>query len=68
VTGKIASNDDAVAFLRGYAGVGVDLDIIERALACRNDGESSAPLFAERSKLLGLPDSCKRMMATEPLS
>lgn len=69
LTGKIASNDDAVAFLRHHAdvGVGVDLDIIERALACRNDGESPAPLFAERSKLLGLLDSCKRVMAAEPL-
>jgi predicted nucleotidyltransferase len=68
VTGKIASNDDAVAFLRHRADVGVDLDIIARALACRNDGASPAPLFAERSKLLGLLDSCKRVMATEPLS
>jgi hypothetical protein len=64
-TGKIASNDDAVAFMRSHAPTGLDLAIIECALDCRNDGENPGPLFAKRSRLLGLLESCKRV-AMEP--
>ena len=41
LTGTIASNDDAVAFLTADAPPGLDMDIIAAALACRADGARS---------------------------
>jgi predicted nucleotidyltransferase len=49
-TGAIASNDDAVAFLES-ANVGLDIDLIKRALHCRNRGSDPDALFSERCKL-----------------
>jgi predicted nucleotidyltransferase len=49
-TGAIASNDDAVAFLES-ANVSLDIDLIKRALHCRNQGSDPDALFAERCKL-----------------
>ena len=50
-TGTIASNDDAVAFLENRADITLDLDLMKRALRCRNQGCDADALFAERSKL-----------------
>jgi hypothetical protein len=63
-TGAIGSNDEAVAFLQGRAPE-IDLDVIIRALHCRNQGEDPEPLFSERSKLLQLRDICKQLVAGE---
>src|SRR6266568_2352701 len=52
-TGAIGSNDEAVAFLQGRA-TGLDLDVIRRALRCRNEDQDPQALFSERSKLPGL--------------
>src|SRR6185312_11188561 len=49
-TGNITSNDEAVAFLQHRKPAGLDLDIVSRALACRNEGRDPDPLFAERAK------------------
>ena len=58
-TGAIGSNDEAVAFLQGRMPE-IDLDVIVRALHCRNQGEDPQRLFSERSKLLRLRDICKQ--------
>ena len=50
-TGTIASNDDAVAFLENRADIALDLDLMKRALRCRNQGSDADALFPERSKL-----------------
>jgi predicted nucleotidyltransferase len=61
-TGTMRSNDEAVKFLQGRAD-GLDLDLIARALDCRNRGADALPLFAERGKLTGLLDACRRLVA-----
>src|SRR5262249_21151087 len=56
-TGTIASNDDAVAFLENRADIALDLDLMKRALRCRNRGSDADVLFAERSKLAAHRDA-----------
>ncbi len=63
-TGAMGSNDKAVAFLQSHAPE-IDLDVITRALHCRNQGEEPQPLFPERSKLLQLRDICEQLIAAE---
>jgi predicted nucleotidyltransferase len=50
-TGAIASNDAAVGFLESRANTELDLDLIKRALRCRNQGNDPDALFPERWKL-----------------
>ena len=52
-----ASNDDAVAFLENRADITLDLDLMKRALRCRNQGCDADALFAERSKLPAQQDA-----------
>ena len=59
----MASNDDAVAFLRAQPQPGIDLDLIDRALACRMANRPSDELFAERGKLAGLLAACVKIAA-----
>jgi hypothetical protein len=63
-TGAMASNDVAVTFLKARQD-GLDLDLIARALDCRNAGEDPLPLFPERTKLPQLLDACRRIVAAE---
>ncbi len=63
-TGAIGSNDEAVAFLQGRA-TGLDLDVIRRALRCRNEDQDPQALFSERSKLPGLVRVCEELVAEE---
>lgn len=62
-TGLMASNDDALAFLHEHPQAGLDLELIDRALACRIAERPSDELFAERSKLPGLLALCERVAA-----
>jgi predicted nucleotidyltransferase len=50
-TGAMASNDDAVHFLREHPVPDLDLDLIERALECRRENRDLDALFPERSRL-----------------
>jgi hypothetical protein len=61
-TGAMSSNDEAVKFLQGRAD-GLDLDLIARALDCRNRGEDPLALFHERTKLPALLEACRRLVA-----
>lgn len=51
--GRMASNDDAVAFLHSEVQPGIDLDLIDRALDCRRANRDPDALFSERGKLAG---------------
>ena len=62
-TGSIGSNERAVTYLQGRA-IDVDLDLISRALHCRNQEEDPRSLFPERSKLLHVYDRCKQLVAS----
>jgi predicted nucleotidyltransferase len=64
--GTMASNDDAVALLRRGAPVGLDVDLIERALACRQAAHDPDILFPERAKLLQQHAACAALVAEEP--
>jgi predicted nucleotidyltransferase len=66
MTAAMGSNDDAVAWLRSQAAAGLDVDLIERALHCRNQDRDPDHLFAERSKLLLQRDACLRLAADHP--
>lgn len=61
--GRMASNDEAVAFLHAEPRPGIDLDLIERALACRTANRPSDELFPERGKLAGLLAACVKIAA-----
>jgi predicted nucleotidyltransferase len=60
--GRMASNDDAVAFLHAQPQPGIDLDLIDRALACRIANRPSDELFAERDKLAGQLAACEKII------
>jgi len=64
-TGAMGSNDAAVSFLQSRAD-NLDLDLIARALDCRNRGADPSPLFPERGKLPGLLDACRKLIAASP--
>jgi predicted nucleotidyltransferase len=51
-TGRMGSNDDAVAFLTGHAPPGLDVDLVAQALQCRRAAADPDRLFAAR---VGLP-------------
>jgi len=59
--GRMASNDEAVAFLHAQPRPGIDLDLIDRALACRMANRPSDELFAERGKLACLVAACVKI-------
>ena len=64
-TGNITSNDDAVAYVERRNLIGPGIDLVVRALHCRNDGSSPAPLFPERETLHRLMSICvERVGAT----
>jgi hypothetical protein len=62
-TGKVASNDDGVAYIEESNLIGSDIDIVARALRCRNDGGDPSPLFCERQRLLRLVSVCNKCVA-----
>lgn len=63
LTGGIASNDDAVAYLRAHPPAGLDLALIGRALDCRRDAADPDPLFADRFALPAQYEACGRLMS-----
>jgi len=62
-TGKVASNDDAVGYVEARNIPGFDIDLVKRALRCRNAGEDLLPLFPERHKLPDLARICAEYAA-----
>jgi predicted nucleotidyltransferase len=68
ITGRMGSNDDAVAFLREQPQAGLGLASIEQALQCRRAAADPDPLFALRSVLPAQVDACEALIiATDAL-
>lgn len=63
VTGRMGSNDEAVAFLSDGAPAGLDVDLIARALQIRQADADPDPLFAERVRLPLQCEACAALMA-----
>jgi predicted nucleotidyltransferase len=62
MTGKMASNDTAVAFLANAAPSGIDIDVIARALRFRQEARDLDALLPDRVKLPGLFAGCVRIV------
>lgn len=68
ITGRIASNDDAVAFLKTDAPPGLDVGFIEEALRLRRAGLDPDPLFAERHTLTRHVEACASVLPNADVS
>jgi predicted nucleotidyltransferase len=62
-TGRMASNDAAVAFLADGAPAGLDIELIGQALECRRAGDDPDRLYPERAALLHQVAVCQRLVA-----
>jgi len=63
MTGAMTSNDDAVAYLARFAPVGLDVDLIRRALAIRLAAADPDELFPERTALPQQFAACAALVA-----
>ena len=63
ITGRVASNDEAVRFTADCRPEGLDVGLIDRALDCRLRAADPDDLFAERNKMPSQVDACRRLMA-----
>lgn len=62
----VGSNDDAVAYLHRVKPAGLDLDPIDRALACRNGSCSAQDVFLSGVDLIGQSESALRYISSRP--
>ncbi|HUB97695.1 MAG TPA: hypothetical protein VL993_17360 [Stellaceae bacterium] len=62
MTGGMNSNDEAVAFTVAAAPVGLDLGLLEAALACRGAARDPDALFPARHKLPAQVAACARFL------
>jgi predicted nucleotidyltransferase len=62
-TGRMGSNDDAVAFLRTTYPAGLDVELIARALQCRRAAADPDSLFPARAMLASQFDACAALVA-----
>jgi hypothetical protein len=63
MTGRIGSNDEAVAYLGTHAPAGLDVALIGRALACRQEAADPDPLFADRTLLPRQVATCAALIS-----
>jgi len=66
-TGRVASNDEAVAFAREHRPPGMNTDILTKTLACREVAADPDELFPARTVLPEQVKSCIRLI-TDPTS
>ncbi|MES5487251.1 hypothetical protein QMZ05_31285 [Bradyrhizobium sp. INPA03-11B] len=64
MTGRMGSNDGAVAFLSERNAAGLDVNLIKRALQCRQAAADPDELFSARTMLLSQIDACAALLAT----
>ena len=62
MTGRMASNDDAVAFVGDSRPDGFDVALVERALDCRRRDADPDMLFPQRDLLPRQADACARLL------
>jgi hypothetical protein len=58
MTGLMGSNDDAVAYVNERPISGMNVELIARALGCRQSADDSDGLFPARATLLQQIDAC----------
>jgi hypothetical protein len=63
MTGRIGSNDDAVAFLSERHPIGFDIGLLTRALQCRQAGADPDSLFSARTMLASQVEACAALVA-----
>jgi predicted nucleotidyltransferase len=66
MTGRMGSNDDAVAFLGKTRPPRLDLNLIARALQCRQADADPDFLFSERTSLPSQVDACAALLGLDP--
>ncbi len=64
ITGRMGSNDEAVAFLIEQKIAGLDMELIKRALQCRLAGADPDPLFPARTRLPAQVNACTALLAS----
>ena len=62
LTGRMVSNDDAIAFLHTHPPEGLDLSLLDKALQCRHEARDPDGLFGDREKLCLQVEACRRLM------
>ena len=62
MTGRIGSNEDAVAFLNQRSLAGLDVSLIARALECREAAADPDVLFPARTALPSQFDACAKLI------
>ena len=62
MTGRIDSNDEAVAFLSKTRPPQLDVSLIARALQCRQADADPEPLFDERASLQTQVNACGALL------
>jgi predicted nucleotidyltransferase len=65
MTGRMGSNDDAVAFLSARDTAGLDVSLIARALRCRQSAADPDALFPARKVLPSQIDACAALLSGE---
>jgi predicted nucleotidyltransferase len=65
-TGRMGSNDEAVAFLARSAPAGLDVGLLTRALQCRQAEADPDELFAARTALPSQIEACAALLAATP--
>jgi len=65
ITGRMGSNDDAVAFLHDMRPAPLDMSLIDRALHCRRADADPDPLFPARTLLPSQVDACATLLAEQ---
>jgi predicted nucleotidyltransferase len=68
MTGRMGSNDEAVAFLGEACPTGLDMVLVTRALQCRQAGADPDPLFPARVSLLSQIDACFTLLSGPALA
>jgi hypothetical protein len=63
MTGRMGSNDEAVAFLGKTRPARLDVSLITRALQCRQADADPDPLFPARTMLPSQVDACAALLA-----
>ena len=64
-TGQITSNDEAVAYIHEHCPVGLDVDLVARALQIRREARDPDAIFSDRNSLLCQVEACARQLPAE---
>lgn len=65
VTAQIGSNDTALEYLHDHPVEGLDMELLDRALACRNAAADPDILFDDRISLPAQYDACAKLMGRD---